>query len=122
MDNHGSFKSYHEIYFRNLHSYRKNKREDYISDKMDKVVSYCINKKEGLAIEDLFFEQEFSYGKKCNCYNFFKNLLILLNKSFRCPLKECPPVSKTTTFSSDKPRCSFINKRLKNSISRSSLQ
>jgi len=37
----GNFKSYHEIKFRNLHSYRKNKRADYISYKMDKVVNYC---------------------------------------------------------------------------------
>jgi len=63
---HGNFKSYREISFRNLHSYRKNKRADYISYKMDKVVNYCFNKKKGLVIEDLSFEQEFSYGKKRN--------------------------------------------------------
>ncbi len=45
-DKSGNFKCYHEIFFRNLHSYRKNKRADYISYKMDKVVNYCINKKE----------------------------------------------------------------------------
>ncbi|MBY9007649.1 MAG: IS200/IS605 family accessory protein TnpB-related protein, partial [Candidatus Lokiarchaeota archaeon] len=33
---------------------------------MDKVVNYCVNKKKGLIIEDLSFEQEFSYGKKRN--------------------------------------------------------
>jgi len=66
VDTHGHFKSYHEIYFRNLHSYRKHKRADFISYKMDKVVNYCINKKKGLVIEDLSFDQEFSYGKKRN--------------------------------------------------------
>ena len=82
VDDHGSFKSYHEIYFRNLHSYRKNKREDYISYKMDKVVSYCINKKRGLVIEDLSFEQEFSYGKKRNrkLSNFKTSALDLLER------------------------------------------
>ena len=66
VDKHGNFKSYHEIYFRNLHSYRKHKRADYISYKMDKVVNYCINKKKGLVIENLSFEQEFTYGKRRN--------------------------------------------------------
>ncbi|MHA1106287.1 MAG: hypothetical protein ACTSPN_11325 [Promethearchaeota archaeon] len=65
-DKEGNFKSYHEIHFRNLHSYRKYKRADYISYKMDKVVNYCINKDKRLIIEDLSFEQEFSYGKKRN--------------------------------------------------------
>ena len=65
-DKYGILKSYHDIYFRNLHSYRKNKRADYISYKMDKVVNYCINKKKGLVIENLSFEQEFSYGKRRN--------------------------------------------------------
>ena len=66
VDKWGNFESYHEIYFRNLHSYRKFKCADYISYKMDKVVNYCINKKKGLVIEDLSFEQEFSYGKRRN--------------------------------------------------------
>ena len=66
VDDQGNFKSYHEIYFRNLHSYRKNKRADYISYNMDKVVNYCINKKKGLIIENLSFQQEFSYGKRRN--------------------------------------------------------
>ena len=66
VDNQGNYKSYHEIYFNNLHSYRKNKRADFISYKMDKIVNYCINKKKGLVVEDLSFEQEFSYGKKRN--------------------------------------------------------
>jgi IS605 OrfB family transposase len=63
MDKYGNLKSYHEIFFRDLHSYRKHKRADYISYKMDKVVNYCINKRKGLVVEDLSFEQEFSYGK-----------------------------------------------------------
>ncbi|MFX1366725.1 MAG: IS200/IS605 family accessory protein TnpB-related protein [Promethearchaeota archaeon] len=73
VDIRGNFKSFHEIHFRNLHSYRKYKRTDYINYKMEKVVNYCLNKKKGLVIEDLFFEQEFSYGKKRNRkFNNFK--------------------------------------------------
>ena len=81
-DKGGNFKSYHEITFRNLHSYRKNKRADYISYKMDKVVNYCINKKKGLIIEDLSFDQEFSYGKKRNkkLSNFKTSALDLLER------------------------------------------
>jgi len=81
-DKGGKFKSYHEIYFRDLHSYRKNKRADYISYKMDKVVNYCINNKKGLVIEDLSFEQEFSYGKKRNrkLSNFRTSALTLLER------------------------------------------
>jgi len=81
-DKEGGFKSYHEIYFRNLHSYRKNKRTDYISHKMDKVVNYCINKKKGLVIENLSFEQEFSYNKKRNrkLSNFKTSALNLLER------------------------------------------
>jgi len=33
---------------------------------MESIVNYCINKKKGLIIEDLTFDQEFSYGKKRN--------------------------------------------------------
>ena len=62
----GDFKNHHEIHFRNLHTLRKNCRENYISFKMDKVVNYCVNKQKGLVIEDLSFDQEFSYGKKRN--------------------------------------------------------
>ncbi len=82
MDNQGVFKSYREIYFRNLHSYRKHKQADYISYKMDKVVNYCTNKKKGLVIEDLSFEQEFSYGKKRNrkLSNFKTSALALLER------------------------------------------
>lgn len=80
MDEHGDFKSYHEISFKNLHLYHKNKRVDYISYKMDKVVNYCGNKKRVLGIEDLSFDQEFSYGKKCNrkLCNFKTSALVLL--------------------------------------------
>ncbi|MFX1376527.1 MAG: IS200/IS605 family accessory protein TnpB-related protein [Promethearchaeota archaeon] len=82
VDAHGNFKSYHEIFFRNLHFYRKNKRSDYISYKMDKVVNFCINKKKGLVIEDLSFEQEFSYEKKRNrkLSNFKTSALDLLER------------------------------------------
>jgi len=82
VDRHGAFKSYHEIYFRNLHSYRKNKRFDCISYKMDKVVNYCLNRRKGLVIEDLSFDQEFSYGKKRNrkLSNFKSSALDLLER------------------------------------------
>ncbi len=66
VDQRGNFKSYDEIYFQNLHSYRKNKRANYISYKMNKIMNYCVNKKKGLIIENLSFEQKFSYGKKRN--------------------------------------------------------
>ncbi len=82
IDNHGNFKSFHGIRFKNLHSYRKYKRLDYISYKMDKVVNYCINKKKGLVVEDLSFEHEFSYGKKRNrkLSNFKLSALELLER------------------------------------------
>ena len=85
VDKYGHFKSYHEIEFGNLHSYRKNKRCDYISYKMDKVVNYCVNKKKGLVIENLSFEQEFSYGKKRNrkLSNFKTSALALLERKCR---------------------------------------
>lgn len=66
VDKNGKFKSYHEIKFRNLHTLRKSSRKNYISYKMDKVINYCINKNKGLVIEDLSFDQEFSYHKKLN--------------------------------------------------------
>ena len=66
VDQHGKLLSYHKISFGNLHSYRADKRNDYISYKMDKVVNYCINKGKGIVVEDLQFDQEFSYNKKLN--------------------------------------------------------
>ncbi len=66
VDHHGTLLSYHSISFGNLHSYRTDKRNDYISYKMDKVVNYCINKGKGIVVEDLQFEQEFSYNTKRN--------------------------------------------------------
>ncbi len=66
MDKNGTLLSYHSISFGNLHSYRKNKRHDYISYKMYKVVNYCINKGKGIVVEDLQLDQEFSYNKKRN--------------------------------------------------------
>jgi IS605 OrfB family transposase len=55
---------------------------NFISYKMDKVVNYCVNKKKGLVIEDLSFEQEFSYGKKRNrkLSNFKTSALGLLER------------------------------------------
>ncbi len=66
VDQHGNMLSSHRISFGNLHSYRTDKRNDYISYKMDKVVNYCINKGKGIVVEDLQFDQEFSYNKKRN--------------------------------------------------------
>ena len=62
----GNLLSYHSISFGNLHSYRTDKRQDYISYKMDKIVNYCINKGKGIVVEDLQFDQDFSYNKKRN--------------------------------------------------------
>jgi len=66
VDINGKLLSYHSISFGNLHNYRTDKRNDYISYKMDKVVNYCINKGKGIVVEDLQFDQEFSYNKKRN--------------------------------------------------------
>ncbi len=66
VDKNGKLLSYHSISFGNLHTYRKDKRKDYISYKMDKVVNYCINKGKGIVVEDLQFDQEFSYNTKRN--------------------------------------------------------
>jgi len=66
VDKHGKLLSYHSISFGNLHSYRADKRNDYISYKMDKVVNYCINKGKGIVVEDLQFDQEFSYNTTRN--------------------------------------------------------
>ncbi|MCK5587519.1 MAG: IS200/IS605 family accessory protein TnpB-related protein, partial [Candidatus Lokiarchaeota archaeon] len=66
VDQHGTLLSYHNISFGNLHSNRTDKRNDYISYKMDNVVNYCLNKGKGIVVEDLQFEQEFSYNTKRN--------------------------------------------------------
>jgi len=81
-DKNGGFLSYKEIKFNNLHTYRKNQRSNYLSYKMEKVVNYCINKKKGLVIEDLSFDQTFSYNKILNkkLNNFKKSALDLLER------------------------------------------
>ncbi|NVM02081.1 MAG: IS200/IS605 family element transposase accessory protein TnpB [Candidatus Helarchaeota archaeon] len=81
-DNNGELKSYNQINFRNLHSYRKDKRNDYISFKLDKIINYCINKKKGLVIENLSFNQQFSYNKNLNkkISNFKTSALELLKR------------------------------------------
>jgi IS605 OrfB family transposase len=66
IDKEGNFLSYQQIPFRNLHSYRKGRRDDYASFKLDKVIQYCLNKGKGLTLEDLSFDQSFSYHKKRN--------------------------------------------------------
>jgi len=66
VDQHGKLLSYHSISFGNLHSYRTDKRNDYVSYKMDKIVNYCLNKGKGIVVEDLQFDQEFSYNTTRN--------------------------------------------------------
>jgi len=66
VDKQGKLLSYHSISFGNQHSYRTDKRNNYISYKMDKIVNYCINKGKGIVVEDLQFDQEFSYNTKRN--------------------------------------------------------
>jgi len=88
VDKNGKLLSYHTISFENLNTYRKNKRMDYISYKMDKVVNYCINKGKGIVIEDLQLDQEFSYNKKRNrkLNNFKTTSLKLLER--KCKRRE----------------------------------
>ncbi|MFX1466786.1 MAG: hypothetical protein ACFFA5_09970 [Promethearchaeota archaeon] len=62
VDQHGKLLFYHSISFGNLHSYRTDKRNDYISYKMDKVINYCTNKGKGIVVEDLQLDHEFSYN------------------------------------------------------------
>ncbi len=66
IDQAGQFLSYQQVPFRNLHSYRKGRRDAYASFKLDKIINYCLNKGKGLVIEDLSFAQSFSYNKKRN--------------------------------------------------------
>jgi len=66
VDEDGKFLSYQQIPFRNLHSYRKGRRDAYVSFKLDKVINYCVNKGKGLVMEELSFEQSFSYNKNRN--------------------------------------------------------
>ncbi|NVM04260.1 MAG: IS200/IS605 family element transposase accessory protein TnpB [Candidatus Helarchaeota archaeon] len=82
IDNKGKLLSYNQIDFRNLHSYRKNKRNDYISFKLDKIINYCVNKEKGVVIENLSFNQQFSYDKKLNrkLSNFRNTALELLKR------------------------------------------
>ncbi len=66
IDKAGNFLSYQLIPFRNLHTYRKGRRDDYASFKIEKVINYCLSKGKGIVIEDLSFDQSFSYNKKWN--------------------------------------------------------
>ncbi len=66
IDKDGNFLSYQEIGFDSLNTLRKNNRDNYVGYKMDKVVNYCKNKGKGLIIEDLKFNQDFSFRKKRN--------------------------------------------------------
>jgi len=66
VDRNGELLSYLDITFGNLHTYRRNKRNNHISYKMDKVINYCINRGKGIVVEDLSFQQKFSYNKKLN--------------------------------------------------------
>lgn len=79
VDKNGQFLSYQQIPFRDLHSYRKGRRDNYASFKLDKVINYCVNKGKGLVIEDLSFNQSFSYNKKRNRkLNQFKTSMLAL--------------------------------------------
>ncbi len=82
VDIKGNLLSYHKINFRNLHTYRKQKRNDYMNYKMDKIVNYCINKRKGIVIEKLNLKQNFSYNKKRNrkLNNFKTTALVLLER------------------------------------------
>ena len=82
VDKNGTLLSYHTISFGNFHSYRKDKRNDYISYKMDKVVNYCINKGKSIVVEDLQLNQEFSYNTKRNrkVSNLKTTALVLLER------------------------------------------
>jgi IS605 OrfB family transposase len=66
VDRYGNFLSYQQIPFKNIHSYRKGRRDDYASFKLDKVINYCTNKEKGLIIEDLSFNHSYFYSKKRN--------------------------------------------------------
>jgi IS605 OrfB family transposase len=79
IDGAGHFLSYQQIPFRNLHSYRKGRRDAYTSFKLDKVINYCLNKGKGLVIEDLSLPQTFSYKKNRNRkLNQFKTSMLTL--------------------------------------------
>jgi len=82
IDRMGTLLSYLQISLRNLHLYRSNRRANYISFKLDKVINYCMNKRKGLVIEDLFFKQSFSYNKNLNrkLANFKTTALDLLKR------------------------------------------
>ncbi|MFX0101428.1 MAG: IS200/IS605 family accessory protein TnpB-related protein, partial [Candidatus Hodarchaeota archaeon] len=78
----GNFLSYQEILLKDLNTYRGNKRDNYISFKLDKVINVAKNKGKGIIIENLEFEQEFSYHKRRNrkLSNFKKSALDLLER------------------------------------------
>ena len=79
IDTTGTFLSYQQIPFRNLHSYRKGRRDAYASFKLDKVINYCLHKGKGLVIEDLSFTPTFSYNKIRNRkLNQFKTSMLAL--------------------------------------------
>ena len=79
IDEDGNFISYQKIPLRNLHSYRKGRRDNYASFKLDKVINYCMNKGKGLVMEDLSFGPSFSYNKKRNRkLNQFKTSMLAL--------------------------------------------
>jgi len=82
IDKDGNFLSYQQIPFRNLHSYRKGRRDDYASFKLDKVIQYYLNKGKGLILEALSFDQSFSYNKKRNrkLHQFKTSMISLLER------------------------------------------
>ena len=93
VDRDGHLLSYQKIAYRDLNTYRKNKRNDYASYKADKILNVCLNKRKPLVIEDLSLEQSFSYNKTSNrkLSNFKKSILDLLER--KC-IKKGVPVLK----------------------------
>jgi len=97
VDRNGHLRSYQKVTYGNLHTYRTNKRNDYTSYKADKILNVCINKRKPIVIEDLAFEQFFSYNKNLNrkMSNFKKNLLDILER--KC-IKKGVPVIKVPSY------------------------
>jgi IS605 OrfB family transposase len=93
VDKEGHLLSYQKITYRNINTYRKNKRNNHASYQADKILNVCLNKRKPLVIEDLALEQSFSYNKSSNrkLANFKKSILGLLER--KC-IKKGVPVLK----------------------------
>jgi len=96
----GHLVSYHKITYGNLQTYRRNRRDDYASYKADKILNVCLNKRKPIVIEDLAFEQAFSYNRKLNrkLSNFRKSMLDLLER--KCIRKGVPIIKVPPYYTS----------------------